>query len=1230
MFLQSLFGNRGAKPRKPDKPDENLTRLPSFTTITLLLFLFATLYLVYQRHETTIHEQSAPPQLTSPPPLISTAALAVLSLSTTDLRQGFTLVPAFESEVYSYTLAQVLGARTSAVAVGFVTRGPHAVVTVRVKQGSRTVYARRSGSRTLLSSGTEYDVPIAYGNSTVIVQAESQDHSHEESYRILVSRQEPGEHAQLQALEVSAGTLEPKFSPAQSTYTLLMEGDTRNIALTPVLLVEKARTQVRVNGARVAHNASVEVTLDYMWMLNFTRPENRIEVEVRAEWGLARKVYTIVALYNSPNLPNPSPPGSPPLLHHLPPPPPPLPALPQPRSYLAVLTCHSQDLRKNWDLDPAFQPDVLQYNIHVDFRDHFVAMSYVTQGPDATVEFHLDLPEDRPVPLSRHLLESDTTEGIGPLREGTNRIRIEVTSQDGASRTVYQVLVTRTEDGSMVALQRLHVSNGTLVPPFEPRLKEYTLVLDDGTDPDFVTVTPHLFPAAIARGVTIEVGHRHDTVVTGTASLPQPLSGMRGSVNLSLPIILWGPHRLVHRIYHVTAVHTPPPPPPPPSPSPPANTTPPPLPPSPRPSRPPSPPPPPIPPYVPKVPDQPGTPFVLYPPWPPEGELWRPEKEKPGKAQLMWQNLDAIDEVRASMTRTQLFELEVHTANGVLQLEMLPAFHPEHTVYNVSVPYSVDDVTFMARSKHKDVVVRVNEWEARSGLDTKPFPLDMGRNNPFRLVITQPATDVAELSVLGVSGSMGVGRLTPRFNPRIFAYTVEVHFDVKEVNVAFLTRAPGASVDVRLHVASRFAHPAHATSHPAVSSSSGSGDAEDAPSPHSKEPEGGGSAAHGADDIDAQADTETAEGSTSRRPSREPTSRRAGSSNIGRRNGADREGVKKRDGNGSQGSAKTTTGSGGASIAAEHSNPGGGAKGETSTAGVGARGSGGGSSNGGVGKGRTRVSSGRQGSLPAKPGAAPSKSTAAALSSRANQARSQGSRAQAPPVASSRLGQPPGNAKVSENAVSGSGGGGGGEVSAGSQKLPAATTTAMRAQARRHRGDSSQGVGEGRGSGLQGEGPVRRLLMDGSEDFPLVGLTEMDAMLRRERRQQLRHLNISVGEMLFASDTFKYDVDVPYGTGSVRLQPLLWASSAANSTVTVGWDEVGDRQWSPPQEIGEYPEEWRPGALHRILAGAMPRLRVWPVAWPGHGFPAAREFCALANAYQAVMTHTRLHSFLIA
>ena len=257
-------------------------------------------------------------------------------------------------------------------------------------------------------------VPLAVGSNVITVVVTAQDGNTTQTYTVTVTRAGSA-NAGLSELSLSGVTLTPAFEAGTTAYTAS---------------VENAVAQTKVT-ATPAEGAAYEVKLGGVVDQDHNVPlvvgSNVITVVVTAQDGEATQTYTVTVT----------------------------------RAGSADASLSGLSL-SGVTLTPAFEAGVTAYTATVAFDIESVTVAAVANDPKAQVGV---TPGDAdPQRLGRQV----------KLAVGGNTVTVDVTSEDGNSKTRYTLQITRLESAN-ARLKSLNISRANLSPAFSPATLYYKL-----------------------------------------------------------------------------------------------------------------------------------------------------------------------------------------------------------------------------------------------------------------------------------------------------------------------------------------------------------------------------------------------------------------------------------------------------------------------------------------------------------------------------------------------------------------------------------------------------------------------------------------------------------------------------------------------------------------------------------------------------------------------------------
>lgn len=324
------------------------------------------------------------------------------------------LDPAFNSAITSY----------SAVVADTVT---NTTVTATTADAN----ARVSISGQPATAGTaSYTVALNFGTNLVPVVVTAADGVTTKTYNLSITRAASGD-ANLSALSLSSGTLNPAFSAAVTSYTANVPNTVTSVQVTAVAA---AGATLLINGAPVASGTPSAP-------INLNVGVNNISVMVTAQDAVTTKVYTIAvqrAASSNADL-----------------------------SSLVVNTA---------TITPAFAAGTTSYSAQVANSITSVTVTAATADSGASL-----LINGQNVP-------SGTPSSAIALNVGSNTVNVIVTAADSVTSKVYTITITRAAS-SNADLGALTLSTGTIEPAFNATTTSYSSTVANTITTTQVTAT---------------------------------------------------------------------------------------------------------------------------------------------------------------------------------------------------------------------------------------------------------------------------------------------------------------------------------------------------------------------------------------------------------------------------------------------------------------------------------------------------------------------------------------------------------------------------------------------------------------------------------------------------------------------------------------------------------------------------------------------------------------------
>ncbi len=321
------------------------------------------------------------------------AALQSLSLS------AGALSPAFDSAITHYTAS--------------VPYLPSVSVTAAPTVPSATLSINGAPA----PAGAPQTVALQVGTTAITVGVTSEDGSATRSYTVDVARAPPSANANLSALTLSAGALDPAFDPAVAAYTAAVANAVDAIDVRPTVAL--GATTVSVNGTPVASGGAVRVPL----VPGF----NTITVQSTAQDGSTQQTYTVRVLRAS-------------------------------AANSAQLLGLQLSSGAPW---PPVQPATLAYTARVASTTAAITLTPTVADPSGTISIQGIGP-----------VAPGATSAPVPLQPGHNTVTIQVTSADGQQTATYTLDVLRGNTDAL--LTNLTLSSGGLSPAFDAAVQSYS------------------------------------------------------------------------------------------------------------------------------------------------------------------------------------------------------------------------------------------------------------------------------------------------------------------------------------------------------------------------------------------------------------------------------------------------------------------------------------------------------------------------------------------------------------------------------------------------------------------------------------------------------------------------------------------------------------------------------------------------------------------------------------
>ncbi|MDA3878933.1 MAG: cadherin-like beta sandwich domain-containing protein [Prolixibacteraceae bacterium] len=146
------------------------------------------------------------------------------------------------------------------------------------------------------------------------------------------------------------------------------------------------------------------------------------------------------------------------------------------------------------ELDPAFNSEVLDYELSVPYGTQFIQLTAKANSPASTVEFFDGLGYE-----IENGLVSFSNQGVN--------VEVIVTTADGSTELSYYVAIFVDEGDSDASLSDVELSAGALDPAYDRNVTTYTVVVPTGTSSIEVTGIPNYPEASVTGNGTVTLSN---------------------------------------------------------------------------------------------------------------------------------------------------------------------------------------------------------------------------------------------------------------------------------------------------------------------------------------------------------------------------------------------------------------------------------------------------------------------------------------------------------------------------------------------------------------------------------------------------------------------------------------------------------------------------------------------------------------------------------------------------
>ena len=375
--------------------------------------------------------------------IFSDNGLSSANLKSLELSVG-SLCPVFDPDTLSYSVE--VPSTTESIDISPVGTASDATVAISVngtKVETNTIPAK---------------IALASATTTIIFDVSAKKNTITKQYTVVVKKLTGAStNANLSGISLSAGNLSPFFDPNITAYNAELPKGTESVSVTAIAAGVGAT--VKVNGTEKQPVSILSKDL-----------ENPVSVEVTAEDGTTKKVYSVVVKIITTSQ--------------------------SANADLVRLTLSSGML------SPVFSANTLAYSTELPKDTKEVSVTATAAGINATVTVNDDK------------VDSAKQSSAITLVEGNNLITVVVTAENGKIKKTYTITATvlAAEVSPNANLAKLVLSKGNLNPAFSEDVTSYTSIVSNSDSS--ITVTP----TAVSQKAAVTVNTF--PVSSGTESQP--------------------------------------------------------------------------------------------------------------------------------------------------------------------------------------------------------------------------------------------------------------------------------------------------------------------------------------------------------------------------------------------------------------------------------------------------------------------------------------------------------------------------------------------------------------------------------------------------------------------------------------------------------------------------------------------------------------------------------------
>ena len=395
---------------------------------------------------------------------------------------GLTLSPAFKSDVTTYT-ASARHSLTQTTVTHTVNQ-PGAIAAFVISATDMTP----AQDFNPLAQGHQVFLSVGASN-TITIQVTAENAADTNFYTVTVNRAEAGasNNADLNGLEIGAGTLSPGFDEDVTSYTALVATTQETLTVTPDL--DRNDDDTADVTAEVTSNKDSNVTIDGqgVYTADLMVGANVITIKTTALDLVTTKTYTLTVTRAAANASD--------------------------DARLSALTVggESASVSGKGTVATASPPEAADYMAGVANDVSSIAISATPNHSGAKVAI-FSAGSENTFSQTGGSVDAD---GVVDLSINRNNIRIQVTAENGSTVRNYFLLINRAEAGASnnADLGGLAIGAGTLSPGFDEDVTSYTALV--ATTQETLTVTPDLDRNDdTTADVTAEVTSNKDSNVT--------------------------------------------------------------------------------------------------------------------------------------------------------------------------------------------------------------------------------------------------------------------------------------------------------------------------------------------------------------------------------------------------------------------------------------------------------------------------------------------------------------------------------------------------------------------------------------------------------------------------------------------------------------------------------------------------------------------------------------------